>query len=144
VNSEQLAAAARTVVQLGDYFQDLKARSLANYDPAAVAAAGYITPSQELRLRQLQVSYWQARNALLELISEIRRETGRPEAATAEQFLVALAAAAILVDAARFLRESFHRVAVVRRKLDEPDAVFGIPPRMYDSVQRSLISAHNA
>jgi hypothetical protein len=144
MNSEQLAAAAQTVAQLGDYLQDLKQQVLAIFDPAAVAARGYITPSEEILVRQLQLSYWKARNALLELVYDVWRDVESLDRATPQQFLVALAAAAVLVDAARFLRETFHRVTVVRRKLDEPDPVYGIPPRMYDEVQKSLTSPYHA
>jgi hypothetical protein len=144
MTSDQLNAAARTVVQTAEYLEQLKADALAIFGPEAVAARGYITPSEELCLRQLQVSYWQTRNALLELVNELRRDVDRFDTASPEQFLIALAAAALLVDAARFLRVTFHHVTVVRRKLDEPDAVYGIPPRTYDDVQRSLVSAHNA
>ena len=147
---DQLAAAARTVVQTDDYLAELKAGTIAIFGAEAVAARGYITPSEELQLRQLQLSYWQSRNALFELVNELRRHPAEPGArdrldqASPEAFLTALAAAALLVDAARFLREMFHRVTVVRRKLDEPDSVYGIPPRMYDDVQRSMVSAHHA
>ena len=144
MTSDQLTAAARTVIQTGDYLDELKAGALAIYDAEAVVARGYVTPSEELKLRQLQVSYWQSRSALFELVNELRRDVDRFEKATPEAFLVALAAAALLVDAARFLRETFHPVTVVRRKLDEPDPVYGIPPRMYDDVQRSLVDAHHA
>lgn len=144
MNREQLVAAAHTVLNLGQYLQELKAQALAIYDPAAVSAKGYITPSQEMQVRQLQLSYSKARIALLELIAEIRHDARDIDRATPQQFLVALAAAALLVDAARFLRESFHRIAVVRRKLDEPDPIHDIPPRMYDEIQTSLTEPHHA
>lgn len=144
MNSEQLAAAARTVEQLGQYLEDLKRQSLAIFDADAVSALGYITPSVEMAVRQLQLSYWKTRNALLELVYDIWADVERLERATPQQFLVALAAAALLVDAGRFLRENFHRVTVVRRKLDEPDVVNSIPPRMYDNVQKSLTSPYHA
>ncbi|BBO30468.1 YiiX/YebB-like N1pC/P60 family cysteine hydrolase [Lacipirellula parvula] len=140
----QLLAAARTVIQIDDYFTQLKSEAAAIFDAVKVAEVGYVTASQELAVRQLQLSYWKSRVALLELIDEIRGRVHRPEAATPEEFLIALAAAALLVDSARYLREQFHRTTVVRRKLDEPDPVYGIPPRMYDDVQRSLVSVGNA
>lgn len=139
-----LLAAARTVIQIDDYFTQLKSEAAAIFDAVKVAEVGYVTASQELAVRQLQLSYWKSRVALLELIGEIRGRVQRPEAATPEEFLIALAAAALLVDSARYLREQFHRTTVVRRKLDEPDPVYGIPPRMYDDVQRSLVSVGNA
>jgi hypothetical protein len=144
MDSDQLTAAARTVVQLDDYLQQLKAQALETYKPDAVAGRGYITPREEMLVRQLQLSYWKTRTALLELVSDLRTETSRLDQATPQQFLVGLAAAALLVDAARWLRESFHRVTVVRRKLDEPDPIYNIPPRMYDGIQRSLVSVSNA
>src|SRR5262245_13272951 len=144
MNSDQLTAATHTVVQLADYIADLKAQALVTYQPAVVAQRGYITPVEELNIRQLQVSYWKARIALFELVFEIWGDVEHIDSATPQQFLVALAAAAVLVDAARFLRETFHRDDVVRRKLDEPDPVYGIPPRMYDDVQKSLTEPYHA
>ncbi len=144
MTDDALTSAADTIVTLADYFAELKTRALAIYDPAKVAARGYITPAEELQVRQLQVSYWQSRCALYELVYEVHRDVQRPERASPRQLLVALAAAAILVDAARFLRETFHGVSVVRHKLDEPDPVYGIPERMYDDVQKSLTSPYNA
>src|SRR5688572_26630661 len=144
MTSQELSAAAGAVVQLDEYLQELKSQALAIYNPDAITAKGYITPSQEQSVRQLQLSYWKTRCALMELIDELRAEAQELDRATPQQFLVGLAAAALLVDAARWLRTSFHRVAVVRRKLDEPDPIYGIPPRMYDCVQRSLVSVHNA
>jgi hypothetical protein len=142
--SDQLAADARTVEQTDDYLRDLKSQVDAIFDPAAAATRGYITPSTEIYVRQLQFSYWKTRNALYELVYDIWRDIERLDRATPQQFLVALAAASLLVDAARFLREKFHRFDVIRRKLDEPDIVHGIPPRMYDEVQKSLTSPYHA
>jgi hypothetical protein len=144
MNPEQLTSAARTVVDLSKYIEDLKAQALEIYNPQAVAARGYITPSKETQLRHLQLSYWKARGALFELVQEIRQDAERLDRATPQQFLIGLAAAALLVDAARFLREMFHPVTIIRRKLDEPDPVHGIPARMYDNVQKSLTSPYHA
>jgi hypothetical protein len=144
MNSEQLAAAAQTVAQVGDYFAELKAQALAIFSASQADSRGYITPSKEVLLRQLQLSYWKARNALYELVWEIWRDIERIDRATPQQFLVALAAASLLVDAARFLRENFHRTRAIRHKLDEPDPVHGIPPHMYDDVQKSLTNPYNA
>jgi hypothetical protein len=144
VASAQLAADARTVAQADAYLQELKSQAEAIFDAPAIASRGYITPSAEIQVRQLQFSYWKTRNALYELVYDIWRDIERLDRATPQQFLVALAAASLLVDAARFLREKFHRTSVLRRKLDEPDIVHGIPPRMYDEVQKSLTSPYHA
>ena len=144
MNSEQFTSAAQTVMELSRYLAELKVQALAIYEPQIVAARGYITPSEETQLRHLQHSYWKARSALYELVYDTWREVERIDRATTQEFVVCLAAAALLVDAARFLRETFHRVTVVRRKLDEPDPVHEIPPRMYDDVQKSLTSPYHA
>lgn len=141
---EQLVAAAEAVVQAAEYMRDLQGVVLAKFRPAEIAARGYITPSEELQIRQLQLSYWKARSALFELVWEIRRNVERVDRAMPQEFLTALAAAAVLVDAARFLRRQFHRVTVARRKLDEPDPIYGIPARMYDDIQKSLTSPYHA
>jgi hypothetical protein len=70
MTAEQLNLAARTVVDLATYMAELKAQALALYEPQTVAARGYITPSEELSLRHLQLSYWKARSALIELMLE--------------------------------------------------------------------------
>lgn len=54
------------------------------------------------------------------------------------RFLIAYAAAILLVDAARYLRESYHDQPAIRVKLNQADSMFGIPPDVYDTVQRSL------
>lgn len=144
MNHQQLLAATRTVLELHEHFDGLKAQTLEVYEPATVAARGYITPSEESRIRHLQFSYWKSRLALYELVDETRREVTQLAQATHEEFLVCFAAAALLVDAARFLRENFHRATVVRRKLDEPDPIYGIPLRMYDNIQKSLTSPYHA
>jgi hypothetical protein len=53
------------------------------------------------------------------------------------------AAAAVLVDAARFLREVAATRPIVRDKLNEPAPQFGIPEGVYDTIQKSLVSARN-
>jgi hypothetical protein len=144
MSPEQLSAAAQTVVQLGDYLENLKAEVLKIFQPTVVATRGYITSSEELQVRQLQLSYWKTRNALLEQLDEIRQGVVSLDQATPHEFVIAFADAVLLVDAARFLREVFHHSTVVRRKLDEPDPVHGIPPRMYDQVQKSLTNPYHA
>jgi putative ABC transport system permease protein len=71
MNSEQLNLAARTVVDLASFLAELKTQAISIYEPQTVVARGYITPAEELSLRHLQLSYWKARCALFELMSEI-------------------------------------------------------------------------
>jgi hypothetical protein len=57
MESQDLRSAAATVVQLDDYLHQLKTEALAIYDPDTVTQRGYIPPSKELLVRQLQLSY---------------------------------------------------------------------------------------
>jgi hypothetical protein len=59
-------------------------------------------------------------------------------------FLVGYAAALLMIDSASFLRESVRDRPVLRKKLNEANREFGIPPQVYDTVQRSLVSTRTA
>src|SRR5260221_10512923 len=105
---------------------------------------GYFTPSEDEETRHLLVSYLQSRNALIELVYTFLDDTQFPDEMRTAGFLVAYSGALVLVDAARFLRESFHDRPIVRKKLNEPEPYFGIPEGTYDTIQRSLTSPVHA
>lgn len=141
---EQITAGARTVTAVARHFAELSAGARHLLSTLAVSKRGYFTPTEDEEVRHLLVSYWQARNALIELVYQFKddrelREEQRPAA-----FLVAFAAALVLIDAARFLRENLHDRPVVRAKLNEPEPAFGIPQGTYDTVQASLTSPIHA
>lgn len=142
-NEDKLLASAQSVGDVAEFFAELKSRALSNPAVAGIVERGYLKPDEETELRQLQVSYWQGRNALLEIVAA--HAHARPSASDLDpgDFLVAFAAAVTLVDAAFFLRVRFHGVAPIRAKLDEPDSRFGIPDRMYETVQHSLTCPHH-
>jgi len=139
-----IEAGVRTVAHMAAYFEELKQAALDLQQRSGVSDRGYFTPSEEEATRHLLVSYWQARNALFELIMSAHDADELPEALKPSAFLVAYAGAILLVDVARFLRETFDENAVVRRKLNEPAPDFGIPARTYDTVQQSLTSPNHA
>lgn len=130
--------AAATVVDVAAYFEELKERIAANRAFAQIAGRGYVTPSEEIVLRQLQVSYWQSRSALLELMATAQQETPADDSQQHAQFLVGFGAALTLVDAAWFLRSRFSRCPPLVDKLNEADDSLGLPPRTYQTIQRSL------
>ena len=130
---EVTMAGARTVLAVADQFDRLKRSASILAEAAASSERGYFTPSEDEEVRHLLVSYWQSRNALLELVEEMRDAQH-----VDSNFLVGFAGALVLVDAARFLRDQFHDRPVVRGKLNEPAPHFGIPERLYDTVQSSL------
>jgi hypothetical protein len=141
MNRDELSAASRTVIDLAEYFRELKERAAQLQAQIGPSDRGYFTPDEESSTRSLLISYWQARNALFELITSFRDDDSLDAASRPRAFLIAFAAALILVDAARFLRELVASRPVVRSKLNEPAPELGVPPGVYDTVQKSLVSA---
>lgn len=139
-----LSAGVRTVTHTATYFEELKAKACQLAQRRAGEERGYLTPNEEDEIRGLLVSYWQARNALLELITSYRIDENLSDEERPAAFLTAFAAALVLIDAARFLRETVHDRPVLRQKLNEPAPQFCIPGGAYDLVQRSLLGARHA
>ncbi len=144
VNGSELRSGATTVIHLASFFEELKASAVAEAAQSAAQERGYFAPEEELRMRALQLSYWKSRGALLELIAECRADVQRDREYSPKVFLVAMSAAMLLVDAARWLREHFHDRPVVRRKFNEAAPEFGIPAGTYDQVQQSLVGIRHA
>jgi len=144
VDNGELLAGVRTVTNLAAYLEELKAAATQLAGRVGAGRRGYFTPSEEEQVLGLLVSYRQTRSALLELIASLRAGVSSAPPAPPEAFLVAFAAALLLVDAARFLRQLVAGRPVLRRKLNEPAPSFGIPGGTYDSVQKSLVSPRHA
>ena len=135
---EDIHSDAQAVIHTATFFDELKVSASRLLNDRVASERGYFIPSEDEEVRHLLVSYWQSRKALMELIQQIRDEQRSPEEAQPSTFLIAYAAAVLLVDAARFLRATFHDRPVVVEKLNEPEPTFEIPAAAYDAVQRSL------
>lgn len=139
---------AETVLEIATFLAELKGRALSQPDTQAAIERGYLTPGEELSMRQMQASYWQCRNALFEIILSLDPGDIDPSAETdleqAANFLTAFTAAGVLIDAAIFLRDRYHHATAIRNKLDEPDPILGVPACMYATVQHSLTKPSNA
>ena len=133
-----------TVIHLSAYLSELQEDALALRDRLPTSEEGAFRPEQEVEVQTLLIGYWQSRVALIELVESIRKDEPLYAPGGERYFLVAYAAALLLIDAAAFLRESAKHRAVLRRKLNEENREFGIPPRVYDTVQRSLGSTRTA
>ena len=139
MSENNIESAALTVTSLASHFHRLKKSAVELKARGLATQRGYFQPSEEDELRHLLVSYNQSRNALLDLVSTLRKS---PELEFPE-FLIGFAGALVLVDGAKFLREEFEDNQIVQSKLNEPDIQFGIPRGTYDTVQRSLTSPPN-
>lgn len=135
---ERIIAGARTVTGVSGHFAQLQEAARRMLGALKVTERGYFTPTEDEEVRHLLVSYWQSRNALVELIVAFRDDAEIERDYRHSGFLVAFAAALVLVDAGRFLREHVHHRPIVRAKLNEPEPHFGIPAGTYDTVQASL------
>lgn len=142
--AEELAANVRTVCDLADYLEELKAAVLELAARIRPQTRGHFTPQEEDSVRGILISYAHSRNALFEVIHSLRARADFSDEDRLRAFLAAFAAALALVDAARFLRETVHAHDVVRAKLNEPALEFGIEAGLYDHVQRSLVSVRHA
>jgi len=134
----------RTVVQLAQTLEALKAEASQLTSSISTAEQGHFTPNQENQVLSLLIVYWQSRNALLELVYSLRKDEQLYGPAGEVMFLTGFSAALLLVDAARFLRETIHDRPIVKRKLNEPNVEFGIPANVYDTVQKSLLNTRHA
>lgn len=139
----ELESGLRTVVQMAEYFRDLKLRAAAIAERIKPQERGYFSTVEDDDTRPILVSYWHARNALFDLITSFQDDDELDDGSRREAFLIAFAAALLLVDAARFLREVAHLRPIVRRKFNEPAPQFGVPGGVYDAVQKSLVSARH-
>jgi len=128
-------ASCRTVSSVYSQIADLKkaADEMAAY--ASSLEREYLTPMEDEAARRILITYWQLRNALLEMVNELRMRGARDRRKYDKLFLPGYAGALVLVDAARFLRDRFHHWTLVRQKLNEPEPSFGIPVGVYDKTQ---------
>lgn len=140
----EIEAGARTVLQIAEHYAQLKLRASELATASEASRRGYFTPSEDEEVKHLLVSYWQSRNALIELVISHQPQLDCESAFPHESFLIAYAGALVLVDAARFLRDQFHGNSLVRAKLNEPDHYFGIGPGTYELIQKSLTSPTHA
>jgi hypothetical protein len=136
-------AEVRSVLAIAEHIVRLKERVLQFLDQFSASQRGYFTPTEDEHSRQLLVSYWQSRNALLELVSTYQAEEIEGQGDPV-RFLAAFGGALVLLDAARFIRDEMHDKPVVRQKLNEPEPHFGIEEGCYDQIQKSLTSPVHA
>lgn len=129
---------APTVIDLAEHMSRLKAAAEQFANSTSVRERGYFGPNEDDQVVQLWVSYHMARNALFEVITQYKHGRAAVTEVNLADFATAYAAAAVLVDAGRFLRELFADESLVRRKLNESYELFGIRANSFDAIQMSL------
>ncbi|MEM8946921.1 MAG: YiiX/YebB-like N1pC/P60 family cysteine hydrolase [Planctomycetota bacterium] len=131
-------AATQTVIQLAEHMTRLKTAAASFSESTAVRERGYFSPSEDDQVVHLWVSYHMARNALYEVVTKHQQAEAKNAGASLSDFVVAYAAATVLVDAGRFLRELFADEPIIRRKLNESYELFGIAANSFEAIQLSL------
>ena len=106
---------------------------------------GYFLPDEELPVKVRYAQYFTLRSALLGALDELEQGAG---GATRWKerlpfFLAAFAAACLLMRATRFVTDMGKDRPVVWKKLDEADAVSGLPRKSFTHLYRASSSAGN-
>ncbi len=135
-NDQHLAQ--QTVTDLAEHMARLKEAATQFYRSTEVRERGYFSPTEDDQVVHLWVSYHMARNALFELITKYQHRATAGTDAKLADFAVAYAAAVVLVDTGRFLRELFADETIIRRKLNESYELYGIAAESFDAIQMSL------
>lgn len=143
LDEHTIAACATCVTQSAEFFDELRTRCVEMRQQISARDRGYFTPAEDETVRQALVSYWNAREALRETISQIRSSTTLASDDGPRAFLIAYAAGILLVDAARFMRDAFGDSSIVMAKLNEAEPAFGIPAGVFSEVQKSLTDPAN-
>jgi hypothetical protein len=107
---------------------------------------GYFTPEEDDLLKQFFAQYLQARAALHETLDELKpllKTRKKSDVRDKQVFLIAYAAATMLVRAARFLVDLGLEHPVLRKKLNEADRRFGLEKKKYAAIYKSLTAPKN-
>lgn len=107
---------------------------------AAAEARGYFTPGEDERIRARYRSFLAGRAALLEALAGMEKSCGSKENQWLQRlpaFVVALAAACVLLRGARQTIEIARTSRLLRKKLDEADACHGIPRKTFTRIYRA-------
>ncbi|MBL4889310.1 MAG: hypothetical protein JKX97_04730 [Candidatus Lindowbacteria bacterium] len=140
----RLHEGARTIEQMAPFMEELKVKAIELRTISNVENQGFFRPEDEMRTRQIHASYWQTRAAFFDLIESVRLSFDKRTDLAFPAFLIAYAAALLMIDAARFLRDNFDSIPVIVTKLNHADPAFGIPKQTYNTVQKSLTDPGNA
>jgi uncharacterized protein YycO len=116
-------------------------------DTRSAEKRGCFLPDEDERVRTAFARYLSARAVLHSCIAELEPLVRQPESLTEKQhleaFAVAFCAACLLSRSAEFIVGSYARAKVVHRKLDEPDARYGIPAKQFTKIYQSLSRPFN-
>lgn len=108
----------------------------------SVSARGYFLPDEDERLREVYSQYLAVRSSLFECIYAIsgQRLSVKDAENRLPDFIVAYAAACLLVRSASFIVELATQHPVGREKLDEPEPRYNLKAKNFTRIYKSLTS----
>ncbi len=145
---DTVRAGVRAIASLGPAVVAIEEAEVELADVRRAAERGHFTPDEDGRVHAWFARYLTARAGLLETIDDLQPVTDADGDADAETqlraFVVAYAAACLLVRAGRFLVSSFADHTLIQRKLNEAEPRFRIPRKQYTTIRKSLTDPVNA
>lgn len=110
-------------------------------DIARAEARGYFTPEEDERLREVYGRYLAIRASLLQCLESLSQgRWSHRHTENLRAFVVAYAAACLLVRAAGYLVELTGDAPITRKKLDEPEPRYRLPAKTFTGIYKSLTS----
>ncbi|MDE0838319.1 MAG: YiiX/YebB-like N1pC/P60 family cysteine hydrolase [Kiritimatiellae bacterium] len=110
-------------------------------DVAAAEARGYFLPDEDEKLRDVFAVYLAVRSSLLECVSDVSGGTLSTKGTKSlHEFIVAYAAACLLVRSANFIVSLACKYPIGRKKLDEPESRYGLDAKNFAKIYKSLTS----
>ncbi len=108
---------------------------------SAAQARGYFLPDEDEGLRELYSHYLALRLSLLECVREVSGgQLSIKGTQSLPEFMVAYAAACLLMRAGHFIVEMATAHPIVMKKLDEPEPRFGLEAKIFTRIYKSLTS----
>jgi glycerol-3-phosphate O-acyltransferase/dihydroxyacetone phosphate acyltransferase len=105
---------------------------------------GYFTPEEDDRVRQMLLAYRNYRLVLYELIERyLGCRTLENESDRIRGFMIGYAAGLMLYAKSMKLIQTYEHDPLVRNKLNEPDAKFGIRAGFFEEILRAYTSLYN-
>ena len=102
---------------------------------------GYFLPDEDEKLREVYSVYLAVRSSLLECVHEISGGQLSMKGTTSlPEFMVAYAAACLLVRSANFIVELAAKNPIGRKKLDEAEPRYGLEAKNFTRIYESLTS----
>lgn len=104
----------------------------------------YYTPAEEERIRAMFMSYLAYRAALLRMVANYGSFQSVPDSLLRDRcFLVGYGAASTVMDASMALVATYRDDPSARRKLNEPDPQWGLPPEMFETIYATVLARRN-